>query len=114
MKSYIKTIYSQWNWDGLDDLADWVVEEAIRIQQIPAPTFDEKARARLSYQQCSNNMKLADVSIDDVYNVYGRLPGKTSESRNSNTRTHRYCIPRIDTDLTIKRDGNVISGPGLR
>ncbi len=111
MKSYIKTIYSQWNWKILDDLSDWIVEEAIRVQQIPAPTFDEKARAEY-ISTVFNDLKLTDISIDDVYNVYGRLEGKSSDT-GILVLAHTDTVFPADTDLTVKRNGNYIYGPGL-
>jgi len=111
MKSYVKTIYSQWNWNSLNDLSNWVVEEAIRVQQIPAPTFAEKTRAEYVAKQF-RDMQLDDISIDDVYNTFGRLKGKTSESALL-VLAHTDTVFPADTDLTIKREGNVIYGPGL-
>lgn len=111
MESTIKSLYAQWNWDILDNLADWVVEEAIQIQQVPAPTFDEKARAKYVSSRFQD-MKLTDISMDDVYNVYGRLPGKTSNTAIL-VLAHTDTVFPIDTDLTIKREGNTIYGPGL-
>jgi len=111
MKSYIKTIYSQWNWSILNSLSDWVVEEAIRVQQIPAPTFDEKARADYLAQKFSD-LNLTDISIDDVYNVYGRIAGKTSDS-GILVLAHTDTVFPAETDLTVKREGNTVYGPGL-
>jgi len=111
MKSYIKNIYATHDWQTLSSLADWVVEEAIRIQQIPAPTFDEAERAAYVSQQFQN-FNLNDVMIDDVYNVYGRLAGKSSNTAIM-ILAHTDTVFPADTDLTIKRNGDKISGPGL-
>ncbi len=111
MKSYIKTIYSQWNWQTLPNLSDWVVEEAVRIQQIPAPTFDEAQRASYISEQFQK-LNLTDVSIDDVHNVYGRIVGKSSDT-GILILAHTDTVFPADTDLTIKRTGQHIYGPGL-
>src|SRR5215471_19196559 len=52
-----------------------IVETAIAIQQIPAPTFHETRRGRYVEQQMLA-LGLADVDIDAVGNVYGRRAGK--------------------------------------
>jgi tripeptide aminopeptidase len=111
MKSYIKTIYAQHDWKTLSQLANWVVEEAVRVQQIPAPTFAEAERATYVSKQF-RHFKLTDVMIDDVYNVYGRLVGKSSDKAIL-ILAHTDTVFPADTDLTIHRKGNIISGPGL-
>jgi len=111
MKSYIKTLYSQQDWNTLPSLASWVIEEAIRVQQIPAPTFAEAERAAYVSVQFQN-FNLNEVMIDDVYNVYGRLVGKSSDTAIM-ILAHTDTVFSADTDLTIHRDDNTISGPGL-
>jgi tripeptide aminopeptidase len=111
MKSYVKTVYSQHNWKTLPSLASWVVEEAIRVQQIPAPTFAEAERAQYVAKQFQN-FSLNDVMTDDVHNVYGRLAGKSSETAIL-VLAHTDTVFPADTDLTVHREGNNISGPGL-
>lgn len=111
MKSYIKTIYSQWNWSNLPDLAEWVVEEAIRIQQIPAPTFHELERAKYVARQFQS-FGLSDVETDDAYNTYGRLKGKMG-TKGILMMAHTDTVFPADTDLTIRREGHSIYGPGL-
>jgi tripeptide aminopeptidase len=57
-----------------------LLELAIQIQQIAAPTFAEGARGEFV---CGLFVKenLKDVSIDSIGNVYGRLPGKQKKAR---------------------------------
>ena len=52
-----------------------IVETAIAIQQIPAPTFDE-ARRGADVAERMRALGLADVRIDAVGNVYGRRAGR--------------------------------------
>ena len=54
-----------------------IVETAIAIQQIPAPTFDE-ARRGADVAERMHALVLADVRIDAVGNVYGRRAGRAS------------------------------------
>jgi tripeptide aminopeptidase len=58
----------------MNDFANRVTELAVQIQQIPAPTFAE-GNGLSSCARCLPRRGLADVSIDEVGNVAGRLPG---------------------------------------
>ena len=58
-------------------LVDRVLDLALAIQQIPAPTFQEEKRAVFVRDRFLAE-GLADVSIDPVGNVYARLPGYSS------------------------------------
>ncbi len=55
--------------DGAD-----VVETAIAVQQIPAPTFDERARGAYVADRM-RALGLAGVEVDAIGNVYGRRAG---------------------------------------
>ena len=48
-----------------------LLELAIQIQQIPAPTLEEKGRAEFVRERFIQE-GLKDVSMDSVNNVYGR------------------------------------------
>ena len=91
-----------------------VLETAIEIQSIPAPTFDEGERAACvlqRFQDCG----LADVQKTDIHNVYGRMPGGDSASPALLVSAHLDTVFPSTTDLTIQRDpqGDRVSGPGL-
>ena len=51
-----------------------IVNLAVTIQQIPAPTFSEEKRAAYVHKRFLNE-HLLDVSVDEIWNVYGRFPG---------------------------------------
>ena len=91
----------------LDQLAQWTVDQAIAIQQIPAPTFAELARAQY-VAAALRALDLSDVDIDDVYNVFGRLPGAQSGVPGVMIAAHTDTIFAADTDLSIRRDGDLI------
>jgi len=88
-----------------------VVETAIAIQQIPAPTFDERARG-LYVAERMRALGLADVQIDTVGNVYGRRAG-TAGGPALLIAAHLDTVFPAGTDLTVRRDGTRIYGPGL-
>jgi tripeptide aminopeptidase len=100
----------KWHW--LTDLAAWTIEQAIIIQQIPAPTFAEKPRAEYVVQQF-RALGLEQIDMDAMYNVYGLLPGRQSSQRGVMLAAHTDTVFPEDSDLTIRREGDLIYGPGL-
>jgi acetylornithine deacetylase/succinyl-diaminopimelate desuccinylase-like protein len=88
-----------------------VVETAIAIQQIPAPTFDEAERGRY-VEQRMHDLGLLDVEVDRVGNVYGRRAGMAS-GPGLLIAAHLDTVFPAGTDLTVRREGQRISGPGL-
>ena len=90
-----------------------IVEQAIAIQQIPAPTFAEAARA-VYLEQRFAEVGLADVVQDNLHNVYGRFPGSQSNSTPPVVVTaHSDTVFPAETDLTVRREGSLVYGPGI-
>lgn len=112
MKRVVREIGRKLKWDGLSDLSHWVVEESIRIQQIPAPTFQEKQRADYVAAQFKD-FGLTDIAVDAQFNAYGLLAGGNRALPGIMVMAHTDTVFDAATDLTIKREGNVIYGPGL-
>lgn len=96
---------------ALPQLAEWLIAQALAIQQIAAPTFAERARAEWIETQF-RALGLQDVSLDTMNNVYGRLPGSGKKPALM-LSAHSDTIFSAETDLTIRRDGDLIYGPGL-
>src|ERR1700690_2212305 len=88
-----------------------MLDLAIQIQQVPAPSLDEKQRAEFVY-----NLFLAeglkDVSIDAVNNVFGRLPG-TGEKQPLIISAHLDTVFPRNTNLHFTREADRIYGPGI-
>lgn len=89
-----------------------IVANAIAIQQIPAPTFEEALRAQFVADQFAL-YGLDDVHIDAVHNVYGRWPGSDAHSPALLVSAHTDTVFPADTDLTTRRDHNRLYGPGI-
>jgi tripeptide aminopeptidase len=107
----IARIHSEIDWLWLPTLVQSIVDQAIAIQQIAAPTFDEGARA--SYVETQfKNLGLKSVSTDEMSNVFGLLPGENADP-GLMISAHTDTVFPKDTDLTIRREGNLIYGPGL-
>jgi len=88
-----------------------IVETAIAIQQIPAPTFDE-ARRGVDVAERMRALGLADVRIDAIGNVYGRRAGRAG-GPGLLVAAHLDTVFPAGTDLAVRRDGARIYGPGL-
>lgn len=88
-----------------------LVETAIAIQQIAAPTFHESRRAAFVRDQLTQ-IGLVDVSTDAIGNVYGRVPGK-ARGPGLLIAAHLDTVFAESTDLTVRREGQRIYGPGL-
>ncbi len=97
---------------------DALLDLCIAIQQIPAPTHAEGARAAW-VEQKFRNLGLVDVMTDDLYNVYARLPANCLPERAPAPAlmlsAHLDTVFPAETDLTIRRDAarSRVAGPGL-
>ncbi len=81
------------------------------IQQIPAPTFAEADRAAFVESQMLA-LGLQDVRQDDLHNVYGRFPGQHRRTPLIIT-AHLDTVFPLETDLRIRENGRLLSGPGI-
>jgi tripeptide aminopeptidase len=88
-----------------------ILETAIAIQQVPAPTFDERRRSDLVCERM-RALGLRDVEQDAIGNVYGRRPGR-SQRLGLLVSAHLDTVFPIETDLRIRYEGDRIYGPGL-
>jgi len=61
----------------MTDLISRLLDLAIAIQQIPAPTFHERQRAEF-VRSLFLKEELSDVEMDAIGNVYARLPGPST------------------------------------
>ena len=93
------------------DLIERVVERAIEIQQIPAPTFEERQRAEFVLNAFREE-GLNQVEIDEVGNVYGCSPGENSDHLLV-VSAHTDTVFPQGTDLRLKQQTGRIAGPGI-
>ena len=93
------------------DYIERLLDLAIQIQQVAAPTFEEQARAEL-VRLLFDEEGLAEVSTDAVNNVYGRLPG-AAQAKPLIVSAHLDTVFPGSTDLTVKREAERIQGPGI-
>jgi acetylornithine deacetylase/succinyl-diaminopimelate desuccinylase-like protein len=91
-----------------------LLDLCIAIQQIPAPTGAEAARAAWVAARMGA-LGLADIVHDAVSNnVYGRWPGQTRKPALLVT-AHTDTVFGLDTDLTVRHDSlrSRVYGPGI-
>ncbi|MCU0511658.1 MAG: M20/M25/M40 family metallo-hydrolase [Anaerolineae bacterium] len=112
MKQLVQAFYRRLDWSNFQNFAGWVIEEGIRLQQIPAPTFQEQARAAYVAARF-REQQLQEVHIDAQHNVYGLLPGAQRSVPGLLVTAHTDTVFAADTPLTIRREGEQIYGPGL-
>lgn len=112
MKPLVEKADREMDWGGLADLAQWTIDQAIAIQQIPAPTFQEAERAAYIANQFTA-LHLTDVETDSALNVYGRLSGAKSDVPAIMVSAHTDTVFALDTDLQTRTESGIIYGPGL-
>lgn len=89
-----------------------ILELAIAIQQVPAPTFAEEERADFIAGKFAE-VGLVDVGQDGMANVFGRLPGRDTSLPPIIVSAHSDTVFPAGTDLTITRNKKTVHGPGI-
>ena len=92
-------------------LLNRLLDLAVAIQQIPAPTFHERRRAGFIRSRFEAD-GLRDVALDPVGNVFGRLPG-TGAAKPLVVSAHMDTVFPSGTDLSVEREPGRITGPGI-
>src|SRR6478752_8522451 len=90
---------------------DAIVRSQITIAQIAAPTGEEHERGgwvARRFRDCG----LTDIETDDVGNVVARRPG-TDDLPPVSICAHLDTVFPRGTDLSIRRDGDRLVGPGI-
>jgi tripeptide aminopeptidase len=83
----------------------------IQVQQIPAPTLAEAARASFIRERFAEE-GLADLQLDSAGNVFARLPG-VGAAAPLVLSAHLDTVFPAGTDLTLRREPGRIYGPGI-
>lgn len=96
--------------DRQNHVTERVIELAVQIQQIPAPTFDERERAEFVRARFLAE-GLLDVGTDAAGNVFGRIPG--GDAPPLVVSAHLDTVFPRGTDLRLARDPERIHGPGI-
>lgn len=87
------------------------IEDQIRLCEIPAPPFKETERGD-AYRKMFVELGLRNVRIDKAGNVLGERPGLSARPHLAFT-AHLDTVFPEGTDVSVKREGAVIRGPGI-
>ncbi len=94
---------------NLDTAGKAITDEQVRITEIPAPTFNEAARG--SYLAKLFSAAGLKVTTDDVGNVIGERPGRSSSDIVLLVAHLDTVFP--DTTVHVRRDGERLYAPGI-
>ena len=95
----------------MNDFVNRIVELAIQIQQIPAPTFHEEKRAEFVRGLFAAE-GLEDICIDEAGNVIARRVG-LGNKKPLIVSAHLDTVFPMETTLRVTRGTELIHGPGL-
>ncbi len=87
-----------------------LIARACRLQAIPAPTFAEAQRAQALKGELES-LGVAEVCLDEVGNVLGRIPGASPVP--VVVSAHLDTVFPPDTDLATRREADRLWGPGI-
>jgi acetylornithine deacetylase/succinyl-diaminopimelate desuccinylase-like protein len=97
--------------ESIDSRSAAIVDEWIKIVEIPAPSKKEQSRAQYIKTEMER-LGLADVRVDDMSNVSGVRKG-TGGGPTVVFCAHLDTVFPEGTDVTVKRDGDILRAPGI-
>lgn len=89
-----------------------IVEDGIKLTEIPAPPFKEEARAK-AYEKMFKEVGLSDVKIDQEGNVLGIRKGTKGDGKFVVVSAHMDTVFPAGTDVKVKRQGTKLYAPGI-
>jgi acetylornithine deacetylase/succinyl-diaminopimelate desuccinylase-like protein len=89
-----------------------IVEDGIRLAEIPSPPLKEAERAKV-YEKMFKDAGLADVKIDEEGNVLGIRKGAKGDGKFVVVSAHMDTVFPAGTDVKVKRDGTRLRAPGI-
>jgi tripeptide aminopeptidase len=96
---------------SVDDRAAGIVEEWVRLVEIPAPSGKEQARA--AYMRAEmEKLGLSEIRTDDMSNVSGVRKG-TGGGPSVVFCAHMDTVFPEGTDVKVKREGDDLRAPGV-
>lgn len=96
--------------EWLDHSLSWINDTQVRLTEIPAPPFQEEARAA-AVSEVLAEAGLA-VHTDKVGNVIGELRG-TNENEIVLLSAHLDTVFPAGTNVSVHREGNRMTAPGI-
>jgi tripeptide aminopeptidase len=96
---------------SIDDRKTAILDEWIRLVEIPAPSTKEQARARYIRAEMEK-LGLTDIRTDDMMNVSGIRKG-TGGGPTVVFAAHMDTVFPEGTDVRVKREGDILRAPGV-
>jgi acetylornithine deacetylase/succinyl-diaminopimelate desuccinylase-like protein len=88
-----------------------IIEQQIRICEIPAPPFKEEVRGR-ELKRLFESLGLRDVRVDRAGNVIGVRPGKAARP-NLVFAAHLDTVFPEGTNVKVAVNGDILKAPGI-
>jgi acetylornithine deacetylase/succinyl-diaminopimelate desuccinylase-like protein len=89
-----------------------IVEDGIKLAEIPSPPLKEAARAK-AYEKMFRDAGLLDVKIDEEGNVLGIRKGAKGDGKFVVVSAHLDTVFPAGTDVKVKREGTRLYAPGI-
>jgi tripeptide aminopeptidase len=96
---------------SIDDRAAGIVDEWIKLVEIPAPSGKEQARAKYIRAEMEK-LGLSEIKTDDMSNVSGVRKG-TGGGPTVVFAAHMDTVFPEGTDVKVKREGDLLRAPGI-
>jgi acetylornithine deacetylase/succinyl-diaminopimelate desuccinylase-like protein len=87
------------------------IEDQVRFCEVPAPSLREAARGEL-LRRAFLRLELQNVRVDRAGNVLGDRPGAAARPRVV-IASHLDTVFPEETDVSVKREGAILRGPGI-
>ena len=96
---------------SVDERSSAIVDEWIRLVEIPAPSRKEQARAQYVRAEMQK-LGLSDIRVDDMSNVSGVRKGSGGGPMVVFC-AHTDTVFPEGTELKVRRDGDILRAPGV-
>jgi tripeptide aminopeptidase len=96
---------------SVDDRGPAIVEEWIRLVEIPSPSTHEQERAKYIRAEMEK-LGLSDIRVDDISNVSGVRKG-TGGGPTVVFAAHTDTVFPEGTPVKVKREGDILRAPGI-
>ena len=96
---------------SIDDRSTGIIDEWIRLVEIPAPSGKEQARARYIRAEMEK-LGLTDIREDKMFNVSGVRKG-TGGGPSVVFAAHTDTVFPDTTPIKVRREGNILTAPGI-
>src|ERR1017187_5401085 len=96
---------------SVDQRSSAIVDEWVRLVEIPAPSRKEQARAQYIRAEMEK-LGLADIRVDDMFNVSGVRKG-TGGGPSVVFAAHTDTVFPEGTPIHVRREGDILTAPGV-